>query len=177
MRLRDLNRLVEKKNFFGIKKDLEKHIDKLEDDAKEVNLNTVQSFENLAKKAMEKVDKMKDQQNHGDLPLSTDFDSLKNRLNKFQSKFLGFINEYKDNEFQKEIMGKVRKHLEELVADIEDSIDDIDKIEDKILDLEDISKELEKETGGKAKLKRKVAKGMAQDIETKKHKIFRNNKK
>ena len=81
-----------------------------------------------------------------------------------------------DNEFQKEITEKVRTHLEALIADIEDSLDDVEAVERAMVDLDELDKELKKASGGKARIRKIVPKGMAQDIETRKHKVHRGNK-
>lgn len=171
MKLRELNKLVEKKNFFGIKKDLEKHIDKLEGDAKEVRIDTITTVEKLALKLVDKIEGLQKDHTNGKLDFHTDFAGLKDRIIGFQNRFMDYMRSYSDIEFQKDIIMQVRKHLEELVAKLEDSFDTV-------TDLEEISRQLEKETGGRMKLKRRktVPRGMAQDLNTRKHSIQRGNK-
>lgn len=171
MKLREINKLVEKKNFFGIKKEIEQTIDKYEDDAKEVRIDIVISFENLANKLFDKIEKLKQDKANDDLSIATDFDAITKKIVGLQNKFMGFIRQYKDNQFQKDIITKLIKHIEEIVVRLEDALDDVKSLEDALIDMEALDKEIQKASGGKASLKRKVPAGLAQDINTRKHKI------
>jgi hypothetical protein len=174
MKLKELNSLVEKKNFFGVKKNLEKHIDKLESDAKEVRLDVVASIETLANKVMDRIEGYKKEQESGKLP-DVDFDKTREKIAGFQKRFMDFIRQYRDNEFQKETIKKVIAHLENLVAQLEDSMDDIDELEKNFY--KDLDDTIRQASGGKARLKRKLPQGLAQDINTRKHRVEHESKK
>jgi len=105
MKLKELNKLVEKKNFFGIKKDLEKHIDELEDDAKEVRIDIVATFEKLTLKTLDKIEQLKKDQAKGDLSLGTDFDKIEKRLVGLSKKLLVLENNIQITNF-KETLSK-----------------------------------------------------------------------
>lgn len=169
MKLKDLNMLLEERNFFGIKKDLETHITKLQTDVKDANIAHVASFETLALKLIDKIESLK-QTHKFDV---NNFDEMKRKVVGFQQKFMEYLTKYKGMTFQKEIIEKVINHLEDLVAKLEDSLDDIEYIEKNYFDFSELSKELEKESGGKASLKRKLPTGIAQDISTRKHQIYK----
>jgi len=174
MNLNEFNHLFEKKmSFFKIKRELEGHIDELESDANEVRIGDVISFEKLTLKAIEKVNHLKGLEKDGSEIFETELEKIEKRLLAMESKFMGFIRKYRDNEFQKELVKKLLRYMESVIAKIEDSLDDVQQLQKAAVDLDELDKEIIKASGGAAKLKRtrKIPKGLAQDIKTRKHRV------
>jgi len=169
MRVNDLdNTILLEKNFRKIGKDLGRHMDKLEDDAKEVKMNVVQLLVNKANKMLDALDKA----------MGKDFklanvdkmvEKATKQLNFLKGRFETFREKFKDNKFEKEIMDEVDKILEELILRIEGTLAGAeDAIQAKIKDIakqasDEANAEDEEEKHG-----RKVPRGIAQDLKSRK---------
>jgi len=167
MRVNDLdNTILLEKNFRKIGKDLGRHLDKLEDDAKEVKMNVVQLLVSKANKMLDALDKAMGK----DFKLA-DVDNMVEKatkqLNFLKGRFETFREKFKDNKFEKEIMDEVDEILEELILRIETTLAGAeDAIQAKI---KDIAKQASDETNAENKKNgRKVPTGIAQDLKSRK---------
>ena len=161
MKVRDLNNdILFERNFRTINKELSAHINKLESDAKEVNLTIVNLMVKKSEKLLTELDNLVNSNTL--IGLDEKIDKITKILSNLKTKFQDFINSWKDNEFEKETMEEATKILKSLVDRITIAISSAeDKIQDKM-------KKIVKQSGGTFKKHIKIPKGAAQDLKTKK---------
>lgn len=175
MELYDLNitLLTEKEaRFDKVEGELSTHIDKLEADAKEVQLGVVRLIVNKAKKLLKMMEENLTSKKPL-LELSPLIEKQQKQLGFLKAKLQTFRDNYKDNKFEKGIMNEVDKILKDLIGEIGTASDGAD---DKI---DDIVKSIAKETSDEVQKKRvgkKIPKGLAQDLNTHKLGVAKNKK-
>jgi len=160
MKVQDLkNDILFERNFRVLNKELSNHINKLENDAKEVNLGIVNIMVKKSEKLLTELDNLVSSNTL--VGLDEKVDKIIKTLSNLKTKFQNFITTWKDNEFEKETMEEATKILKTLVERI---TKDISTAEDKI---QDQMEKIVKQTGGTFKKHRRIPKGAAQDLKTK----------
>jgi len=174
MQLEDLNNeLLLEKTFYKINKTLSKHLDKLEDDAREVNLNVVNLLVKKAEKFLDDLDEKLKDKNAPILELDDLMAKYKKPLLFFKKRFEDLVDQYSDNAFQREIMTEVRIILTNLINRIDSSLTGFEgEIKRKI---KATAQEVSSEVTQKGKGIR-VPHGLAQDLHSKKHYIHKEKK-
>jgi len=174
MQLEDLNNeLLLEQSFYKINRTLSKYLDKLEDDAKEVNLNVVNLLVKKAEKFLNDLDEKLKDKNVSILELDDLMAKYKKPLLFFKKRFEALVEQYSDNEFQQEIMSEVIQLLNKLVIRIDTSLSGFeDEIKRKI---KATAQEVSLQTSQKGK-GIKIPHGLAQDLYSKKHYIHKEKK-
>jgi len=170
MKLHELNNeYLMEENFESVSADLETHIDALEDDIKEVNLNIVRLMTNKANKVIGMLeDTIKSKGSI--LTIGEKVVKYSKQLNKLKSRFIELRTKFSDNKFEKEIMEEVDTIIYDLIIKIGSVIDDGEATVKKISD------EISRTSVPKAhRTSKKVPTGIAQDLKTRR--TFVNKKK